>query len=299
MISCYGFKIDWNSEILKIPLGGKRYFDLKLNNFVLKTISTLKVHSFSISSLGKLGISYSKPITEQIECTSMVGVDRNLSNVTVGNIEKTTRYNLEKCNKIIDNTKSIYKSFKRNDHRIRKKIYSKYGNRRKNRVNQILHKASKSIVKELKENKQGVTFEKLTFIRRLYQKGNGQGNNYRGKMNSWSFAEIKRQIKYKAEWEGVKVIELSSKDTRYTSSLCHKCGKRTQYDKLTRLMICDDCHLVIDRDVLAAINIAKKGDDVFHRSKCLSGEAMVVESCLFPKVIHQVDERKFEANYVS
>jgi transposase len=29
----------------------------------------------------------------------------------------------------------------------------------------------------------------------------------------------------------------------------------------------DDCHLVIDRDVLAAVNIAKKGDNVFHRSK--------------------------------
>jgi putative transposase len=199
------FKIDCKNGVLKIPLGGKRYFNVKLNSFVLKTISTLKVHSFSISSLGKLSISYSKPINEQIECTRIVGVDRNLNNVTVGNIEKTTRYDLEKCNEIIDNTKSIYKSFKRNDHRIRKKIYVKYGNRRKNRVNQILHKVSKNIVNELKENKQGIAFEKLTFIRRLYQKGNGQGNNYRGKMNAWSFAEIKRQIKYKAQWEELRL----------------------------------------------------------------------------------------------
>ena len=91
IISCYGFKVDWNYGILKIPLGGKRYFDIKLNNFVLKKISTLKVHSFSISSLGKLSISYSKPITEQIECASIVGLDRNLSNVTVGNIEKNNK----------------------------------------------------------------------------------------------------------------------------------------------------------------------------------------------------------------
>src|ERR671923_444316 len=296
IVSCYGFKVDWNNGMIKIPLGGKRYFDIKLNNFILRKISTLKVHSFSISSFGKLSISYSKPITEQIECTSIVGLDRNLGNVTVGNIDKTIRYELQKCNEIIDNTKSIYKSFNRNDHRVRKKIYGKYGNRRKNKVNQILHRVSKNIVNELKENKQGIAFEKLTFIRRLYQKGNGQGNNYRGKMNAWSFAEIKRQIKYKAEWEGIKVIELSSRDTRYTSSVCFKRGKRTQYDKLTSLMSCNDCRLVIDRDVLAAINIAKKGDDVFHRSKCLSGEAMVVESCLFPRVIHQVDERKFEAH---
>jgi putative transposase len=284
IISCYGFKIDYENGILKIPLRHSNYFDIKLNHFVLKTISALKVHSFSISPLRKLSLSYSKPTTKQIECASIVGLDRNLNNVTIGSIEKTTRYDLQKCNEIIDNTKSIYKSFKRNDHRIRKKIYSRYGNRRRGRINQILHKTSKNIVKELKENKQEIAFEKLTFIRRLYQKGNGKGNNYRGKMNAWSFAEIKRQIKYKAEWEGIKVIELSSKDTRYTSSLCHECGKRTQYDKLTRLMSCDDCHLVIDRDVLAAINIAKKGDDVFYRSKCLSDEAMVVDSYFFPKV---------------
>jgi len=151
IISCYGFKIDYENGILKIPLGHSNYFDIKLNNFVLKTISTLKVHSFSISSLGKLSLSYSKPITKQIGCSSIVGLDRNLNNVTVGSIEKTTRYDLEKCNEVIDNTKSIYKSFKRNDHRIRKKIYSKYGTRRRNRINQILHKTSKNIVKELKE----------------------------------------------------------------------------------------------------------------------------------------------------
>ena len=85
------------------------------------------MHSFCISSLGRLSISYSKPINEQIECASILGVDRNLGNVTVGNIDKTTRYDLEECNEIIDNTKSIYKSFNRNDHRIRKKIYAKYG----------------------------------------------------------------------------------------------------------------------------------------------------------------------------
>ncbi len=160
------------------------------------------MHSFCVSSLDRLSISYSKPIIEQIECASIVGVDRNLGNVTVGNIDKTTRYDLQKCNEIIDNTKSIYKSFNRNDHRIRKKIYAKYGNRRKNRVNQILHKVSKNIVNELKDNKQGIAFEKLTFIRRLYQKGNGQGNNYRGKMNAWSFAENKKANKIQSRVGG-------------------------------------------------------------------------------------------------
>lgn len=91
------------------------------------------------------------------------------------------------------------------------------------------------------------------------------------------------------------ILDLMSKFSNMVND-CIRIGLQNSVTSLKILSMI--CHLVIDRDVLAALNIAKKGDDVFHSSKCLSGEAMVVESCLFPKVIHQVDERKSEA-YVS
>jgi len=106
-------------------------------------------------------------------------------------------------------------------------------------------------------------------------------------MNGWSFAEIKRQIEYKAAWEGIPVIQLSVKDTCGTSKLCPRCGKRTQVAEHTdlfhkRQLWCSQCKKWMDRDVVAAMNISIKGraflssngEDVFERPKGLAGEAM-------------------------
>ena len=56
------------------------------------------------------------------------------------------QYDLSNATKIAVNIKEIISSFKRNDRRIRKKIYLKYGMRRKNRVSQLLHGVSKDVV---------------------------------------------------------------------------------------------------------------------------------------------------------
>jgi len=62
-------------------------------------------------------------------------------------------------------------------------------------------------------NRQGIVFEDIREIRRLYGRGNGQGRGYRARMNGWPFHEIKRQIEYKAAWAGVPVITLSRSET--------------------------------------------------------------------------------------
>jgi putative transposase len=94
-------------------------------------------------------------------------------------------------------------------------------------------------------------------------------------MNSWSFAEIKRQIEYKAAWEGVPIIQLSVSETRGTSQLCPRCGKKiTQVDRLTTQLWCDQCKKWMDRDIVAAMNLSIKGLARFASSKGLAGEAM-------------------------
>ncbi|MEW6603361.1 MAG: zinc ribbon domain-containing protein [Thermoproteota archaeon] len=116
----------------------------------------------------------------------------------------------------------------------------------------------------------------------MYQRGNGQGKNYRARLNSWPFAEMKRQITYKAQWEGVSVIQLTAKETRGTSQRCPRCGKRLQEAARNDYIIhkhqlwCNGCQKWMDRDVVAAaMNIAKKSAaEVFQRSQGTAGEAM-------------------------
>jgi putative transposase len=290
------FKI--KDGILRVPLGDRIYYDISLNKYPKNILSdaAVTVRSFTLTANNTVSICYSKEIAE-IECTTIAGIDRNLRNLIIGNDNKVMHYDLSRAVDIAENTRSILRSFKRNDVRIRKKIASKYGKRRRNRVDQLLHHVSKWVVTEAKQEKTAIAFEKLTYIRRLYQKGNYQGRNCRSKLNSWSFAEIKRQIEYKAAWQGVPIIQLSTSQTRGTSQLCPRCGKRIQeadYKDVLhkRQLWCDKCKRWMDRDVVAAMNIGRKGAEVFQRSKGLAGEAMKGNLAQKEPLILRVDASK-------
>ncbi len=168
---------------------------------------------------------------------------------------------------------------------------------RPNRVKQILHGVTKKIVSEAKANKQVIVFEDIRGIRKLYGKGNGQGRAYRGRMNSWPYAEPKRQTEYKAAWEGVPVVTLSKSETRGTTANCWRCGKRSQSavqgDKEHhRQLWCEDCKRWMDRDVIAVLNISRRGLLRFGSSKGGAGEAMVQEREGRDPLILKVDASK-------
>jgi putative transposase len=293
-----GFKIV--NGVLKVPVGGRQYFDIALNSHVRQVLSdpSLTVRSITLIASNTVSICYSKEVAEEIECTSIEGVDRNLGNLTVGNARRIVQYDLSKAVSIAENTRSVVRSFKRNDARIRRKIAGKYGQRRRNRVNQLLHYVSKSVVQKAKQDKEAIAFEDITHIRRLYQRGNGQGRYFRSKLNGWSLVEIKRLISYKAQWEGVRVIQLSVKETRGTSQLCPRCGKKiTQVDRKGRQLYCFECKRWMDRDIVAALNLSIKGRSRFERSQGAAGEAMRGNPGAEMPVILRVDVAKLSRYY--
>jgi putative transposase len=278
LTSCYGFKVE--DGILKIPLGEKHFEEIPLNGHTLEVLSDakLRVNSFTLTDRA-LSLCISKEVEEMKDVASTIGIDRNLGNLAVGNEERVKFYDMSKAVKIVENTRKILSSFKRNDVRIRRVIASKYGGRQSSRVKQILHRISKAVVEEAKQSKSALVFEDIKNIRRLYQRGNGQGQNYRSRMNSWPFAEIKRQIEYKAEWEGVPVIHLTKGETRGTSIRCIRCGERLQGASREdiqhgRELWCEKCGSWLDRDMVAVVNISRRGRLRFDRSEGGSGEAV-------------------------
>ena len=97
--------------------------------------------------------------------------------------------------------------------------------------------------------------ENIKGIRKLYRKGNGQGKKYRGRMNSWSYYELQRQIEYKAKWAGLPVRYVRAVGT---SSKCAVCGVKLIPEE-HRKMWCPSCRNVVDRDINAAKNILARG----------------------------------------
>jgi putative transposase len=266
LVSYYGFKIE--NGYLHIPLSRGRRFSIPLTKHVLEVISQpgVKVRSFTLTQT-RLSLCIARD-PSVLECVSSVGVDRNLRNLTAGNDQQTRQYDLSRCVRIAKTTVRIVSSFARDDDRIRTALASRYGQRRTSRTSHLLHNATKTIIAVAVQRREAIVLENIEGIRSLYRKGNGQGRKYRGRMNSWSFSEAQRQIEYKARWVGLPVIRLSRRETRATSITCPRCGERLQSDKrLKRKLWCSSCRTVMDRDQVAAINLARRGRVRFARSR--------------------------------
>ncbi|MQA64231.1 MAG: IS200/IS605 family element transposase accessory protein TnpB, partial [Actinophytocola sp.] len=74
-----------------------------------------------------------------------------------------------------------------------------------------------------------------------------------------ALAEIRRKLAYKTRWYGSLLVEA---DRYYPSSkMCSACGGRKPSLTLAdRTYVCEHCGLIIDRDLNAAINLARLGD---------------------------------------
>ena len=244
-----GYKIVQNK--LRLPIKPREHVYIQLNKYTLKVLSepNLKLGSVTLTA-STVSISFSKE-TAEIEPSGYISIDRNLNNLTTASSNgEVVSYDLSEATRIRATYREVKSHFKRNDVRIRRQLFQKYGEKQGNKVNQILHHVSKDIVEKAKQNKFGIVMENLKGIRKLYRKGNGQGRNYRAQLNSWSFYEFQRQIKYKAKWEGIPVVYVPA---RNTSRKCSICGSNLipEENRVLRCLL----HGTIDRDVNAARNI--------------------------------------------
>jgi len=268
LTTCYGFKI--KDGLLRLPVKPRQYTYVKLNRHSLQVLSGLSVRSVTLTP-DSLSLTYSKE-TIEVKPEGYLGVDRNLDNVTIASTDKAVRtFDLSTATRIKSDYRNVKSRFKRNDARIRTRVFYKYGRNQLNRIQPILHSVSKSIVDEARTRRYGIVMEKLTGIRKLYRRGNGQSRNYRARMNSWSYGELQRQIEYKARWEGVKVIYVPA---RNTSKRCSICGYKT-LESTRRRLWCPHCGAILDRDENAARNIAARG--LRFSPNGPPGEAMVEE----------------------
>ena len=96
------------------------------------------------------------------------------------------------------------------------------------------------------------------FSWRMAYRGDRTGPDHRHLMHSsFPYGRLASMIKYKAEWEGLPVIQLTRQETYGTSSRCSECGSYTR--KSGRMLHCESCDIWINRDINACISQAKRG----------------------------------------
>ena len=118
------------------------------------------------------------------------------------------------------------------------------------------HEVSKKIVELAAQyEKPVILMEELSGIRQRLKDLKGC-NEFKARLNSWTFGELQGMIEYKAEREEIKTEKV---DPSYTSQRCNKCGEkgRRPYQGNTKRFYCPDCDYEVDADFNAAVNISK------------------------------------------
>ena len=250
LTTCYGLKLAAG----KLRMPGN--LEIPLNTYTQRFLSQAGVEVRSANLTPEsLSISVRKQV-EPVNCTGMLAIDRNLDNVTIADTDnQLERCDLSKATAIKSRCRETKRSFLRNDVRVTKIVYGKYGRLERDRVGWLLRNVSANIILQAKLRREAIVMEDLRGIRKLYRKGNGQGSAYRSKMNSWSFGELQRQVQYKADWNGIPVVYVRAGGT---SARCSMCGHRVLPEE-NRQLHCPNCNLTIDRDVNAAKNILARG----------------------------------------
>lgn len=217
----------------------------------------------------KIFIPYSRePVA--IEPKLWVGIDMNFDNISTANSEKQTKkHSLVKANQIKQTYTVVKAKFKRDDDRIKKKIFNKYGKKERDRTGHIFHKVSNKITK----GETGVILEDLTGIGDNFTKKKNKPKKIRKRAGRWAWRKVQDMVEQKAQWKGlpVKVVR-----PHYTSSTCHSCGSEVRHDHDHRLVACTKCHNVADRDINASINILHRG--LRFKPFAAPSEAMVPSS---------------------
>ena len=132
------------------------------------------------------------------------------------------------------------------------KIHNKIRNKRKDFINKL----STDIINN----------HDIICIENLNIKGMLRNHKLARSISDVSWSEFIRQLKYKANWYGRKVVRVP---ISYPSSkTCSSCGNIKETLKLSeRIYKCECCGLEIDRDYNASMNILRKGLEILKEEK--------------------------------
>lgn len=135
-----------------------------------------------------------------------------------------------------------------------------------NRRSDYLHKLSHSLITDYDT----IFMESISPKEMVETKEDGTSKRVKRKKNlniqDAAWGEFSRQMDYKASWYGKQVVHI---DKYYPSTkTCSHCGYilEDKLDTKIRSWVCPSCSTTLDRDVNAAINIRREGENILKVS---------------------------------
>ncbi len=229
----------------------------------------------------KLIVTLKKKV-ELKEPKKWASFDINLTNITALIDGKIVKYDLKKLyhiHRVYElKRRKIQKLFKHKP-KTAKRLMEKYSRRERNRAKNFMHKLSTGIAKELSELKSGAILE---YLRNIKSRVLNKPRNLNRKLSKWNARQFQFMLEYKLKWLGLPVKYVNPANSSKTCPVCQ--AEMSAYRG--RLMMCRKCRLIIDRDVVAILNLQMRGAGVPPRALLgaltpMMGKRLVDESSYF------------------
>jgi len=131
------------------------------------------------------------------------------------------------------------------------KTIKKIKDTEKRKVNDQLHKISRSIVELAKQHDAMIVLGDLTGIR-----DKAKGKRFNRIVSNMPYFKLSQMIEYKAEWYGLLVIRVKEQDTSKTCSRCGETGSRPSQGHFR----CNNCgRKCFNADYNGVLNILERG----------------------------------------
>ena len=194
-----------------------------------------------------MSYSYNTPVLQEQEVQGFLGVDRN----SVENVVVCADVMSGKVRKLGPDVSGITKNFRNRRKNLQKKgaknALKKIRRKQSNRVKDINHKVSRSVVDFTKSHRLAIVLEDLGKISKK-----GKARRYVQK-SQWSFYQLETFIKYKASLLGIPIYFVNP---AYTSQVCSRCGSINKPNGKNYKCSCSHFD---HRDSNAAFNISANG----------------------------------------
>ncbi|MEI6047217.1 MAG: transposase, partial [Chloroflexota bacterium] len=256
------YKLDWNKRQVNLATspGNRLIMGFTVPEYASKYTGFPVDTADLIYRKGKfwLHVVVTVPEPDYLDNQAVVGVDLGLNRPAVTSGRKFLG-------------KKHWKEVDRRNFRLKKALQSKGTKSAKRHLKKLSGKVqrfrkdcdrvlSKRIVQSCTSGTT-IVIENLTEIRSRARLRKGEGQR---RLHSWSFAQLRSFLDYKAQEAGMRVVAI---DPRHTSQTCSKCSFQYRHNRKSQsLFLCRSCGYTLNADLNASYNIRDKHLASFGKS---------------------------------
>jgi putative transposase len=248
------YRVDWERQTVRLSLvGGRETIRFRMPDYSAKYAGYPTDTADLVEQEGRwwLHVVVTLPAPEIEPTDHVVGVDLGINRPAV---TSTNRFLGKKAWKAIEGRRfHLKRALQKKGTKSAKRHLKRVRNRQRRFRRDCDHVLSKQIVQSV-EPGSTIVVENLKDIRKRMKAK--RRTETKRRMHSWSFAQLKGFIEYKAEERGCTVAGV---EPRHTSQMCRCCGHVARTNRRSQsVFICRKCGYHLNADLNAARNIAAK-----------------------------------------